>query len=88
LIFYQDNLSGSFGWSIKLYNSYEMLNGAKMVGDVLEQLKILDQTVLTEVVRKDQQDADLMILDWTVEPIRHEILTDSIRSYPAVRHCC
>ncbi|MBN1937822.1 MAG: phosphotransferase [Anaerolineae bacterium] len=48
-----------------------------MVGDLLEQLKAVDQAVLTEAVRKAQQDPNLVILDWTVEPIGHEILTDT-----------
>jgi hypothetical protein len=48
-----------------------------MAGGLLEQLKVMDQAVLTEVVRKDQRDPDLVILDWTVEPISHELLTDT-----------
>jgi len=48
-----------------------------MAGDLLVQLKAMDHTVLTEAVRKDQHDPDLVILDWTVEPISHEILTDT-----------
>jgi phage shock protein PspC (stress-responsive transcriptional regulator) len=48
-----------------------------MVGDLLEQLKAMDQAVLTEAVRKDQHDPDLVILDWTVEPICHELFTDT-----------
>ena len=48
-----------------------------MVGDLLVQLKAMDQAVLTEAVRKDQHDPDLVILDWTVEPIGHEVLTDT-----------
>jgi len=43
-----------------------------MTDDLQEQLKGIDQTVLTDVVRKDQQDPDLVILDWTVEPLGHE----------------
>ena len=43
-----------------------------MTDDLLEQLKGIDQTVLTDVVRKDQQDPDLVIQDWTVEPLGHE----------------
>jgi len=48
-----------------------------LVGDLLEQLKAMDQAVLTEAVRKDQHDPDLVILEWTVEPISHELLTDT-----------
>ena len=44
---------------------------------LLEQLKAMDLAVLTEAVRKDQLDPDLVILDWTVEPIVHELLTDT-----------
>ena len=43
-----------------------------MTDDLQEQLKGIDQTVLTDVVRKDQQDPDLVILDWTVEQLGHE----------------
>src|SRR5687767_14077372 len=43
-----------------------------MTDDLLEQLKGIDQTVLTDVARKDQQDPDLVILDWIVEPLGHE----------------
>jgi len=48
-----------------------------MVGNLPEQLKAMDQAVLTEAVRKDQHNPDLVILDWTVEPIGHELLTDT-----------
>jgi hypothetical protein len=48
-----------------------------MVGDLLVQVKAMDQAVLTRAVRKDQHDPDLVILDWTVEPIGHELLTDT-----------
>ena len=40
-----------------------------MAAQLLEQLKTIDPAVLTEVVRKDQRDPDLIIQDWTVEPI-------------------
>lgn len=43
-----------------------------MTGDLLEQFKTIDQAILTDVVRKDQRDPDLVILDWTVEPLSHE----------------
>jgi hypothetical protein len=43
-----------------------------MTDDLLEQLKGIDQAVLTEVVRKDQQDPDLVVLDWAVEPLNHQ----------------
>jgi hypothetical protein len=48
-----------------------------MVNDLLEQLKAMDQSVLIEAVRKDQHDPDLVISDWIVEPIRHNILADT-----------
>ncbi len=48
-----------------------------MGGDLLVQIQAIDQAVLTRVVRKDQHDPDLVILDWTVEPIGHELLTDT-----------
>jgi len=48
-----------------------------MAGDLLAQLGAIDPAVLTEAVRKDQQDPDLVILDWMVEPISQEILTDT-----------
>jgi len=48
-----------------------------MTDDLLEQLKAVDQVVLTEAVRKDQHNSDLVILDWTVEPISHEKIVDS-----------
>jgi phage shock protein PspC (stress-responsive transcriptional regulator) len=43
-----------------------------MAGDLLTQLRTMDRAVLTEVVRKDQHDPNLEILDWAVEPISHE----------------
>jgi len=43
-----------------------------MTDDLLEQLKETDQAVLTDVVRKDQLDPDLVIVDWMVEPLSHE----------------
>jgi hypothetical protein len=43
-----------------------------MTSDLLEQLKGMDPAVLTEIVRKDQHDPDLVILDWTVEALGHE----------------
>ena len=43
-----------------------------MADDFLEQLKAIDVAILTEVVRKDQHNPGLTILDWTVEPINHE----------------
>ena len=48
-----------------------------MSQDLLEQLKAIDQSFLTEVVRKDQQNPDLSILDWTVEPMSHEKIIDT-----------
>ena len=43
-----------------------------MADEILEQLKEIDQAVLTDVVSKNQHDPDLVILDWTVEPLSHE----------------
>lgn len=43
-----------------------------MGNDFLEQLKAIDQATLTEVVRKDQDCPDLVIIDWRVEPLSHE----------------
>jgi len=43
-----------------------------MTDALLDQLKGMDRAVLTEIVRKDQHDPDLVILDWTVEPLSHE----------------
>ncbi len=48
-----------------------------MGGDLLVQLQAIDQAVLIKAVRKDQHDPDLVISDWTVEPVSHEILTDT-----------
>lgn len=48
-----------------------------MIVDFLTLLKKRDQAVLTEAVRKDQRDPDLVILDWTVEPLQHDILADT-----------
>ena len=49
----------------------------KIVDELLEQLKAVDQAVLTDAVRKDKHDPQLVVLDWTVEPIQHEILADT-----------
>ena len=48
-----------------------------MTDDLLEQLKEMDQGVLTDVVRTAQHDPDLVILDWTVEPLSHEKIIDT-----------
>jgi hypothetical protein len=48
-----------------------------MAGDLLAQLRAIDPAVLTGVVRQDQQDPHLAILDWTVEPINHEKIIDT-----------
>jgi hypothetical protein len=40
-----------------------------MTANLLEQLKTIDPAVLTEVVRKDQRDPDLVISDWKVEKL-------------------
>jgi len=48
-----------------------------MHDNLLAQLKAMDQAVLTEVVRQDQRDPHLAILDWTVEPISPEKVNDT-----------
>jgi hypothetical protein len=48
-----------------------------MAGDLLAQLRAIDPAVLTGVVRQDQCDPHLAILNWTVEPINHEKLIDT-----------
>jgi len=39
---------------------------------LLDQLKAIDQTVLTDIVCRDQDCSDLVIVDWKVEPLNHE----------------
>ena len=74
-----------------------------MTDDLLGQLKGIDQTVLTDVVRKDQHDPNLVVLDWMVERLGHEIIisttgglfcfsgkshgTQGIRSWKIVLKC-
>jgi hypothetical protein len=48
-----------------------------MTDNVLDELKAIDQAVLTEIVRKDQQDHELVLLDWTVVPLSHEKIIDT-----------
>jgi hypothetical protein len=48
-----------------------------MSNDLPEQLEAIDQAFLTEVVRKDQHNPNLVILDWTVEPLSHEKIIDT-----------
>jgi phosphotransferase family enzyme len=48
-----------------------------MTDDLVEQFKAIDQAVLTDVVRKAQQDSELVLLDWTVEPLNHEKIIDT-----------
>ena len=48
-----------------------------MTDNLIEQLKEIDQSVLTDVVRRDQNDSDLVILDWTVEPLSHQKIIDT-----------
>ena len=43
-----------------------------MSDDLLEQLRGIDLAILTDVVRKDQQDPDLVVLEWRVERLGHE----------------
>ena len=45
--------------------------------NVLEQLKEIDQAILKEVVRKDQRDSELVLLNWSVEPLSHEKIIDT-----------
>jgi hypothetical protein len=37
--------------------------------ELLEQLRGIDPSVITEVVRKDQHNPGLVIADWTVKPL-------------------
>jgi len=48
-----------------------------MTDDLLEQLKRIDQALLTKIVRKDQNNPDLVLLDWTVEPLSHEKIIET-----------
>ena len=48
-----------------------------MTDELLEQLKAMDQAVLTHVVRQDQGDSELLLLDWTVKPLNHEKIIDT-----------
>lgn len=48
-----------------------------MTDDVRQQLKAIDPAILTEVVRQDQNDPDLVLLDWTVEPLSHEKIIET-----------
>lgn len=48
-----------------------------MTDDLLEQLKAIDPAILTDVVRKDQRDPNLVIVDWSVEPLGHEKIIDT-----------
>jgi thiamine kinase-like enzyme len=48
-----------------------------MANDLMEQLKAMDQAVLTEVIRKDRNIPDLALIDWMVEPISHEKIIDT-----------
>jgi hypothetical protein len=48
-----------------------------MACDLLTQLKAMDPAVLTGVVRRDQRDPYLVILDWTVEPLGQEKIIDT-----------
>ena len=45
-----------------------------MANELRQQLQAIDLAVLTEVVRKDQRDPTLSILDWTVEPLKQNNL--------------
>ena len=48
-----------------------------MTDDLLEQLNALDQAVLRDVIRNDQHDTELVLLDWSVEPLSHEKIIDT-----------
>lgn len=43
-----------------------------MKDKLLDQLKAIDQTILTDIVCKDQGCSDLEIVDWKVEPLSHQ----------------
>jgi hypothetical protein len=43
-----------------------------MSDDLLGQLEKMDRAILTDVVRKDQRNSELVLLDWTVTPLSHE----------------
>jgi aminoglycoside phosphotransferase (APT) family kinase protein len=46
--------------------------GAVMTSELLEKLQQLDSSMLTELVRSDQNSASFEILDWMVQPLSHE----------------
>lgn len=48
-----------------------------MSENLLQQLQAIDHAVITEVVRKDQRDPELTLLDWTVAPLNHEKIIDT-----------
>jgi hypothetical protein len=48
-----------------------------MTDNLLEQLKKIDQAVLTDIVQKDQRNSELVVLDWTVNPLSHEKIIDT-----------
>ena len=48
-----------------------------MTDDIPEQLKTIDQGVLTDVVRKDQNDPELVIENWTVASLGYEKIIDT-----------
>ena len=48
-----------------------------MAENVLQQLQALDTSVITAVVRIDMRDPGLKIVDWAVEPLRHEKIIDT-----------
>jgi hypothetical protein len=45
--------------------------------DLIQQLKAIDPIVLTDVVRRDQHDSEMVVLDWTVESLSHEKIIDT-----------
>ena len=48
-----------------------------MAENILHLLQYLDTTIVTDVVSKDQRDAELTLLDWAVEPLSHEKIIDT-----------
>jgi hypothetical protein len=48
-----------------------------MSADLLEKLEAIDLAILTDVVRQDRGDPELVLLDWTVSPLSHEKIIDT-----------
>jgi hypothetical protein len=60
-----------------LIDDFIVREETKMTIDLLDQLKEIDRAILTEVVRKDQHNPDLVLLDWLIEPLSHEKIIDT-----------